>query len=753
MSTMTLRVKYRPLRIGWCIRDGNFEDLRTVLRLTHTLWGGRYNPIIPISDFPFARQLINIFRVDVLYPAAEDRLFDDFIEKFDYLLWPFLDGEIFIDGLSGKEATLLDLYHPVRRIYEEQSPPRNIATLVEWDTADPLCDVMLASMGAFPSTDEIGLDYARLIEENLSADKIVLDTKKPLPDNLYEHLLPSNITTYELLRYRSDQWGNPGFYVGDSQDFTDLVNFWNLRAADIDLMFYDLAQAKRLNPLKESYLGAVSKALRGSARWDKRVAVWSKSDKCDIKKSLFGPDVTRFTASQTTWNGLNVKPPVKHFEDKSVLGSLADDGSIPTVSFQLPDKPFFDDISSRMQHVVVSVYPLIDIRHEDFTFRTPFIPELNKYYGRECYFNYNAARAEADGLGIITDVTNEHLTLHALPTRNLIAKVFEAFGMKAELSQAGLIANQLIRQMGGIQGCRVFKIVGVRELIEKYSPYQSFTRSAATQIIGHIDPQTGKPDFSAYESLFIEPRTGAKLKPQAAFTYLVKKGVFRVGLKFDCPGCNLEFWLPLDNVATKVICEYCGNEFNTTPQLKDRDWAYRRSGLFGREDHQEGGIPVALTLEQLHTTLDMDWIIYNTAMNIASVTPPINPCETDLVAITQSGDGRIRLVIGECKAGYDITEQDVTNLNKVADVFPPERFDVFIVFSKTLPFKEVEIERCRAAQNKYRYRVILLSSRELEPYRVYEKTAKEFDIKPTVVSLKDLAEATHNIFFEAKRKT
>jgi hypothetical protein len=40
---------------------------------------------------------------------------------------------------------------------------------------------------------------------------------------------------------------------------------------------------------------------------------------------------------------------------------------------------------------------------------------------------------------------------------------------------------------------------------------------------------------------------------------------------------------------SSTTCPYCGFECNVLPQLRDRNWAYRRSGLFGRKDHQCGG--------------------------------------------------------------------------------------------------------------------------------------------------------------------
>ena len=37
-------------------------------------------------------------------------------------------------------------------------------------------------------------------------------------------------------------------------DFEDITNFWNLRAADIELMFYDKAHGKRLERIKDAFL-------------------------------------------------------------------------------------------------------------------------------------------------------------------------------------------------------------------------------------------------------------------------------------------------------------------------------------------------------------------------------------------------------------------------------------------------------------------------------------------------------------------
>src|SRR5204862_4002512 len=140
------------------------------------------------------------------------------------------------------------------------------------------------------------------------------------------------------------------------------------------------------------------------------------------------------------------------------------------------------------------------------------------------------------GLGIVTELDTEHITLWGMERFALFEQLFKAFGIALSLRQPGLVCDQLVRQMGGLQGCRVFKIEGIRKLIEKFGPTQSFTRSDAMRLIANVDP-LGHADFSAYEDLYLEPRDKGSLKPDDAFAYLLKKGVFRVGMEIDCTSC------------------------------------------------------------------------------------------------------------------------------------------------------------------------------------------------------------------------
>lgn len=386
------------------------------------------------------------------------------------------------------------------------------------------------------------------------------------------------------------------------------------------------------------------------------------------------------------------------------------------------------------------------------TLVTPCLPEMNDFYRREMVLVGDEVRVQKRGFDVIASADSSDMSFYALETTKVIAEFFRVFGIHAEPSLAGRIAMRIIHQMKGLDGCRVFKLPGVRKLIEEYGPLQTFTRAAATQLIAQIDPLTKLPTLA---ELFVE---GIRLTSASAFDFLLKRGALRAGLELTCPNCNLGFWIALEGLGHKVVCEYCGESFDVTPQLKDRDWRFRRSGLFGKDNHQEGALPVVLTLQQLETNVDSlnSSSLLATSFKLSSAGAKISPCETDIVMLTQDSKGNVQLAIGECKTGgpkFEITEEDVKNLLAIANAFPPERVNVYLVFSKTGPYSEAEIARCKSAQDTRQRRVILLSDRELEPYHVYERTAQQFNIDATAISLDDLARATHDIFFNPRLKS
>ena len=75
MDNLRVDICYRPLRIGWVIKSGDISAFRQVLKLSHTFWGGRFNPILVADREDEAKHRADLFRIDMLLPVGESAKF------------------------------------------------------------------------------------------------------------------------------------------------------------------------------------------------------------------------------------------------------------------------------------------------------------------------------------------------------------------------------------------------------------------------------------------------------------------------------------------------------------------------------------------------------------------------------------------------------------------------------------------------------------------------------------------------------
>lgn len=361
MATDSVRIRYRPIRLGWCVREGNWDDLHAVLRYANALWGGVYGPVLPVgAASEQSSKLVRLFEVDALFPAAADPQLKTFVDQFPNLRWPPVHQSLFIGGLGARGfATFLDVYHPTRMIYEEhidgKQEPRLTATLYDWAAEDPLHHLFLAEFGSYPSREEINLDYAAMMEHNLKGTRVALPIKEPVPADGYKKLTPFALSQFDLWPDRSPGWEYPGLYVGDANDFADVVNFWNLRAANVQVLFFDPNHEVRLGEMARAFLQMLKERPREAASFDTDFSIWSKrGNEIDLKR-FEAQRIMRIEIDDGVWNGRNLKPPLMYIEDVRVLGSRSEYDGIPSLTFELRDKPFYEDPEVHEQHFVASI--------------------------------------------------------------------------------------------------------------------------------------------------------------------------------------------------------------------------------------------------------------------------------------------------------------------------------------------------------------------------------------------------------------
>jgi hypothetical protein len=494
---------YRPIRIGWVVDEPNLATLVTAGGFNTCLWGGRYNPIIPCRGIKLATALIKLFRVDALLPVEPSDATAAFIQAWPQLRPHIWSESIFNDG----HCALVDIRHAIKRTLRVSGLARDRFIRPTWMDADPLAPLFSLMFGSYPDPATITIDYVRGIRSVLAMPDRTIDPSEPLVPELLEFATPMSFTGFDLSIHRGKSpWLEPGIVFGDATSFDDLLFFWNLRVAGAQVCFFDEAHLDRLKPILTAFLAAVC---RRPAKGVNQINFWSRASEQPSPEwtTVFdtaglAPRLCRAEEEDDIWNGGNVRPVRPEFSawHRDVVSSYIETEDRVSATFALPDRPFDDDDPHSLdQHYVVTV----DAQQygaglDDRTFATPFVPRLTEFYGRNFYGSYDEARVELGSsgrgaIGIITTVGAQQLTINAISTHRWIKAFFNLFDIEVERSEAGRRCSRLIRQMGGLQGCRAFKVRGARDLIDQYSPDQSFMRSAAETMIGNLDPQTMIP--------------------------------------------------------------------------------------------------------------------------------------------------------------------------------------------------------------------------------------------------------------------
>jgi hypothetical protein len=723
------------------------------MRRTFTLCGGSHNPIIVVDDSESASRLVASANVDLLLSVREDSRISQFIEGFKHLP-PWSKYEpIFREHAGVKpQPNFLDIISAARSLstaVRDPATPAGSETLIyKWTDDDPLADVFRVTYGQLPIAGESGSFVAEQLGDvlpittvNLHAP-VALSTQKP--GRLTLRTLTDHELEYHLWQSRAN--APAGFFIGEADSFWSVVNYWNFRASGWQLLFYDPRFSDRLDGIRDHWATRLGSTEMSQKPGDS-VAIVASSTSSEVNASWLPKGITHYPNDPVNSLG-EIDIPLSYYPEHRALANVGDSNDSLTAIMPIP-APLFQGDRYDPRNVGLNVQVSWDPSEDDqSTFQTPNLPLLNTYYGQKFYFEYNAARVDRGGLTLLQRHLTGSLSLRALTAGPLIREIFERIGIKAEPSQAGLVTARVISQMGRLDNRRPFRVRGLRTLIEGTRVEGSFTRSHAIQTIREV-AEDGSVGFDRYTDLHIEPPPSGLPKPGDIFRYMVSHGAFRVGLEFHCPVCSLDFWISLDHATARPQCEYCGTQFDATPQLRDRDWRYRRSGGFGKDDSQHGAIPVALTLLRFMHMNAGARMLYTTSLTLKPSGVPCRECETDFVALfAAERNSKVQLAIGECKTRKEITEQDVNNLMSIADVLESRGIETFIVISKLQQFSTEECALIARANSRLRQRAIILTEKELESWFPYTWAEAIPGPRYYGSSLEDFAAATAALYLK-----
>lgn len=427
MSSLTLRVNNRPLRIGFLVRDGNLQDIEYSAQINTALWGGIYNPIIPVGDnLDFSESLVSLFRCDLLFPTSNDKLVLDFFSKFIWLKWPdtFDEPNLFSRDEANKRLLVLDIVPIISyywdKIYRSKNEVNNDAVFISWDENDALNLVFTILFGKYPKI--LQRDYKNDFKRGMKSSLYTI-TSDIIPEELYEKVKPLYLTKDKLIQDTIDSQGLGGIYVGNPDDFYDIISFWNLRASGKNILFLPIStyNDKRLKNYSKAHLSLLSRIIPYVPEYDKYIDIWyskesdyEKDIKLDIADILpKDVQILLHKVSSVLWNGHNIRPPLYQFESCTILANANENSyGIMNISIEAPKIPLPDEIpyECNNQLYALNINTITEFELKNYIFKFPMLPKLNNWFRQQCHI-INELRVQSGGISIIRPIYQNILNI------------------------------------------------------------------------------------------------------------------------------------------------------------------------------------------------------------------------------------------------------------------------------------------------------------------------------------------------------
>ena len=389
--------------------------------------------------------------------------------------------------------------------------------------------------------------------------------------------------------------------------------------------------------------------------------------------------------------------------------------------FPLPPHPFDNgrDEGFWHSHWLTTLSATGEYNYPGYTIRLPSVPELNEWASRAITAIGDVRLADG-AVGVVTAPKDASLEINLVEEAEVVRRVFARAGIDPEVSPAGRAVSRIIEQLGGLLGCRPFRLPGVRALLVR-SPATHTWRDAIRVIEDH-------GSYRSYSNVGTAAET---------FQRLLDRGVFQAGLHLRCPACMITSRYLPEALATEVRCPRCGTTFLLAPNLNEAHWEYQSSGFFAHH-REHGAIPVILTMLRLEHDVQGRSLFLAPSHQLSWEG---FECEVDFLALSQRHDGSVVVALAECKGGpEEINTADIRKLKAVADRVRATGIECYIVLSTTRhSFSNNEVNAFRTYREEIegewsleergqgwpRPTPVLLTWRELRSFHPYTREISE----------------------------
>lgn len=734
----------RPIRLAFLIQPNKKQSYLRAVRVSSSLWSGRYFPIFPIHkkftrNFRFEYQLhenpINFYsksieNFDPDYVVVDENLDYDFIKNIKGDRVSISLNELEESLISGESKYGISLEDILISLKE---------TEFKYNRNDDLKIVL-------PKVNENDLFTATLFgsssNSNIKKLKSIPFPKKYISfpqvsqhnfsvfanENSLHFLKVCNLDIYPI--------GNPfwtsqtAVYILDPNRLNDLINFWNLRALGWHLT------AVPFNSYQDHFYTELIKSqqkefvTRGG--FDDRIKVLGNKyiDRSVISNiqshlnSIQAVEGKNISYSQHWWiprfwydkNHLNhdksASVLIRSKVVKHTLNLNEKQIRIPVLSPEF-GKKYIRHNEPRFVNEVSYEFDDVEVKYAQII---PAIPskELDIIIKGSGFSQW---RFSENGMFFLSKTNDDYLNFSIPKARDIFEKWFKEKGFSIQHSAVGKLSNQLFRNIGGIYGTNFFATQGILPILSLFENGKIVKKKT---LFGELSKQR---QYFRHRNL------------NGIVSQLIDKNIIQFGVELQCTLCNQHSFYTLAEFQEVVKCAVCHNRFNTPAHNPDDiSWSYRGIGTFSRNNKSEGIISVLLTLRFFRICLQTD-----------SITPLLNfeihkdekiENEVDFALFYskyKNGHSTPDLFFCECKTEIDFGRKDIERMEKLAKLFPGS----VLVFA-TLKDQLSEIEKKMISTLAKKFRkglgsrpinpILILTKNELMSWLTYDLKIKHLII-------------------------
>ena len=753
-TELRARIRLRPTRVGFLVRPSDKKSLRQIMRVNACLWGGLYNPIIPVYTktpkewhddhrFPMkgkdvAQGYIKFFDPDVYVEAEEGLLKKIGLEAFQ------------TDRLKKKAALLDDFFEQEHRGIYEPEFGQSVFDILEdvyvserrfklrddfpaiYSSNEDLFSE--ACIGCYPKDEHVTY-LKRHYKDVYHPEEL-----KPNPElwlKIYGNRCetPLSVTSKHFEVFRTWQ-DDPIIYVFNPSNSKDIIDLWNLRIQTAPIFPVPIKWLPDLAESIRNFIRSNHRPLKGNNNGVMhRVTIEkSRSISEEQAKEMILPHFGSLQSGSYTikywrtrvWD-VSYRNHFVHQPERAKVTAEESDQSIELKDesllgvFDTLAPPFAQRYSgsrSRWANVVKVSSPY---EGSTVALSLPF-NTLDRSWPHSGIKELACGR---EGWVFLQDHKSVNEYVSFIKHEDAFASWFKSFSLDARCSEAGRIARQMIDSLGGFWG---LYLVDDMESIQFINKHALSTRKRTNDDSGEVieeDFSGRSASINDWQSM-IQRRKAAGSHHSVNLSHYIERNVIKVGIESECDHCGAKNWHGLDEVSYDLRCLRCLKDYKF-PQgnLKqhNKNWRYRVIGPFAVPDYAQGAYASLLTIRFFTKMMGHDApSSYSTALELEGENQ-ITEIDFAIWVPEERGfdvNGEPRLIIGEAKSfGEDVIKNDdLEKLKKSASSIP----DSIIVISVLKEsFSENEKQRLNEfvlwARDPVGYRprhwVILLTGTEL----------------------------------------